>query len=499
MNNRLAKARLRYLNRRIYCFMCEMKARRELALTAAKDKQPKGEPEVAEERNQKIKDKQLFEVQQKSEYIDRYIRESKLLGLALKDQDQLDAYNLVNAKLKEDEYIFTENTLNATNQFQYNIMSPRFLDCLPDYVITQLDHRNATAVFNSFMRYCPDQNLRQDFWQSYYSRAAPFNDTKVNNILTIEKIRSLRHRKAKIFGYDSFAQMAIDLRASGGTTMAGNVENVRAFIQGLGIRSESAFNDNLKQLSDFATTNNKQAPRKTDLVDQLNLWDLKYYERQYQRDVYNVNSTEVRSYFPLDRVVSGMLDFVENLFKIKIVEIKDDSNGWNKNVKHYKIFNNTARSVEELGSFYFDPFQQESRVFMPIARTESLSTKPVVMFLMNFRPDASTILDQYEGQKLCTGKELLNFAQVVDLFGKFAFVLQHILTEVSYSEIGGLANLEADSFETVSHFMKMWPLNSYETLSKCSCHVQTGQPISKEFFERIRNGSFFSNMNFRVI
>src|SRR5699024_4748335 len=38
----------------------------------------------------------------------------------------------------------------------------------------------------------------------------------------------------------------------------------------------------------------------------------------------------------------------------------------------------------------------------------------------------------------------------------------------------------------VSHFMRMWPLNSYEILAKCSSHIKTGEPISEEFFERIR-------------
>ena len=73
---------------------------------------------------------------------------------------------------------------------------------------------------------------------------------------------------------------------------------------------------------------------------------------------------------------------------------------------------------------------------------------------------------------------------------QFGFVLQHLLTDVNFSEIGSLSNLEADSFSIVSHFMRMWPLNSYETIAKCSSHFKTGEPISKEFFERIRQCMF---------
>lgn len=402
---RLSKTKLRYLNRYIYCFMCELKARRENGDSNGKSGKTESPSEEA-----------LFLQEQRNQLVDRYIRESKLLGLSLKHQDQLSIHNLINDKLIQEQQNFVSTANQATSTFQSNIISPQFLDCLPDHVITQINHHDANSVFNSFMRYCPDQNLRKDFWLSYYSRAAPYLGSTLNNFLSIEKIRENRYRKARLLGYDNFAQMANDLRGSGGPTMAGSVENVRAFINGLGMRTDARFEKNVKELTEFSTKASKQPANNS--VEKLNLWDLKYFERLFLREMYSIDSRDVRAHFPLERVVTGMLEFAENLFGIKIVEIKDEKNVWGPNVRHFKVFGNSAKSTAEYGSFYFDPYQRDSRIILPISRSEALHTKPVVIFLMNFTAGTGSIFDQYDSQMLATGKELLNFSQVIELFGK---------------------------------------------------------------------------------
>lgn len=69
--------------------------------------------------------------------------------------------------------------------------------------------------------------------------------------------------------------------------------------------------------------------------------------------------------------------------------------------------------------------------------------------------------------------------------------MQQLMSDVGISEVSGLANVEADAFNLISHFMKMWPLNSYSVLANCSSHVKTGEPMTEEFFERIRKCNSF--------
>lgn len=516
-NQRLSKTKLRFINRNIYCFMCEMKARRQMNANHDSKEDSKKPKEF------KLKDESSFRNEQQNQLIERYIREGKLFGLAIKNQEQLTLYNLVEENLSQLQSEFMQTTIEANHIFQSNIISPQFLDCLPDHVITQLNHHDIQSVYDSFLRYCPDQYLRRDFWLSYQSRVQAITGKNSNTLLQIEKIRKFRKQKALLLGYENFVQMALKLRTAGLSTMAEDIENVRAFINGLAVRSETNFSKNFKELTDFASDLSIDSKKLKDkqflptnvLIENLNLWDLKYFERLFLKEKYQLNSRDMIAHFPMDKVISGMFDFCEKLFGIKIVEIKEGKNVWGPNVRQYKVFDNSSRSTAEYGSFYFDPFQRESRIFTAISRCESLNTKPVVFFFMNYH-NSGSIFDQYDTQQLCTGKELLNFYQVVQLFGKaslnpqfdfwlnfsffqFGFVLQQLLSDVTLSEVSGLSNIEADAFNIVSHFMQMWPLNCYQVLANCSSHIKTGQPISEEFFERIRkcNSHFFwfSNPN----
>lgn len=420
-SHRASKTKLRFTNRSIYCFMCEMKARRQMF---ANDSSVKNKNETKKSTEIKLKDV-FFEQAQKDQYIERYIREGKLNGLAINNQDKLTLFNLINSSLMSTQNEFHNTAFNANRVFQSNIVSPQFLDCLPDHVITQLNHHDINSVFNSFMRYCPDQSLRKDFWLSYHSRVESIMGSNKNTLLQIEKIRKYRLQKAQLLGYENFIQMTLDLRTAGLPTMARSIENVRAFINGLAVRTEEKFTKNFNELREFASVLSIDSKQLKDqqimppdaMVDKLNLWDLKYFERMFLKEKYQLNTRDVISYFPLERVVSGMFDFTEKLFGIKIVEIKENKNVWGPNVRQFKVFENSSRSMAEYGTFFFDPFQREAKIFSPITRSNSGNIKPAVIFLMNFR-NSGSIFDQYDTQELRTGKELLNFYQVVDLFGK---------------------------------------------------------------------------------
>lgn len=423
---RLEKSCMRFVNRNIYLFMCEMKTRSESFANEHKPSWNENSNQCSTKVFQKNKSKKLldefeFKTEQKKQLVEKYIRKAKMEGIHLKHQE-VAAFQLIKDNLQQEQNRFMFSAQQANNIFRLNIISPQFLDCLPDHVITQINHHDVTSVFNSFMRYCPDQTLRKDFWMSYNARAAPYFDSKINNFLVIEKIRQYRHRKAKLFGYENFAQMALQ-QSNGCNTMAGSVENVNAFINGLENRTKAKFEKNLQEITNFTMDFRPEGKRaqlspSNTVVEQINLWDLKYFERLFLREIYQVNSAQVRAYFPLDRVVNGMMEFSEKLFGIKFVEILENKDVWGKNVRYFKIFDDSDRSKAEYGSLYFDPFQAESKIFTPIARSDALNTKPVVFFLMDFAPGTGSVFDQYEQQQLqSTGKELLNFSQVIRLFG----------------------------------------------------------------------------------
>src|SRR5699024_10010257 len=102
---RLSKAKLRYLNRYIYCFMCEMKSRRENG-----NSNSKATSDASVTSSESLKEDALFQQAQRNQLVDRYIRESKLLGLSLKHQDQLSIYKLINDKLIQEQQNYISTT-----------------------------------------------------------------------------------------------------------------------------------------------------------------------------------------------------------------------------------------------------------------------------------------------------------------------------------------------------------------------------------------------------
>lgn len=71
---------------------------------------------------------------------------------------------------------------------------------------------------------------------------------------------------------------------------------------------------------------------------------------------------------------------------------------------------------------------------------------------------------------------------------QFGHVIQCVLTEVPYSEIGGVSNIEWDVIRLMPEFMNLWLLNDYKTIADCSEHIVTKQKIPEALQKAIRDG-----------
>ncbi len=93
----------------------------------------------------------------------------------------------------------------------------------------------------------------------------------------------------------------------------------------------------------------------------------------YYLFVFNLRITDedLREFFPLPRVITGIFRLVQNLFDVTIEELKRDADGggkgkkmdrssasplkvWSQGVKLFKV--SDTESGKELGHFYFDPY-----------------------------------------------------------------------------------------------------------------------------------------------
>lgn len=86
----------------------------------------------------------------------------------------------------------------------------------------------------------------------------------------------------------------------------------------------------------------------------LNMWDVPYWRRKQITSLYEFENGEIREYFPLPRVVSGLFSLIEDVFNIRF-ELMDSSSTWHKDVSLYAVRHANGNLI---GHFYFDPYSR---------------------------------------------------------------------------------------------------------------------------------------------
>lgn len=81
---------------------------------------------------------------------------------------------------------------------------------------------------------------------------------------------------------------------------------------------------------------------------------------------------------------------------------------------------------------------------------------------------------------------LLSWRELHTLFHEFGHALQHMLTERDEWAVSGSRSIEWDVIELPSQFMENWT-RSWPTMQFISSHIETGQSVSKEMFEKLNS------------
>lgn len=238
------------------------------------------------------------------------------------------------------------------------------------------------------------------------------------------------------------------------------------------------------------------------------MWDVPYWRRKQVRSLCQHEEGDIREYFPLPRVLSGLLALVEDIFNIHfelIDQQKIGATAWHPDVSLYAVRHADGKLI---GHFYFDPFSRIGKLIIKFnshscqfrmnvfemlgrkllsreaaswmistrSRSDIVNHTPVASVVMNFTPNLHGI------------PSLLSFHQVQTLLSKMGHALQHLLTESTYSEVAGLTNLEWDAVQISAQFLQFWS-SDWTTMSKISGHFESGQPLAKETLNQLNKAA----------
>ncbi|ONI30163.1 hypothetical protein PRUPE_1G234500 [Prunus persica] len=164
------------------------------------------------------------------------------------------------------------------------------------------------------------------------------------NLSILEDLVQLRHKFARLLGYSSYADCAVDLR------MAKTPSKVFEFLEDISNSLTDSANMELSMLKDLK--------RKEEGDHPFGIEDLLYYVKKAEAQQFNVDFGALKQYFPVNLVLSGVFKIVQDLFGLRFEEIAD-AEVWHSDVCVYSVFD--LSSGELLGHFYLDMYIREGK------------------------------------------------------------------------------------------------------------------------------------------
>ncbi|KAK7066526.1 hypothetical protein SK128_022364 [Halocaridina rubra] len=385
--------------------------------------------------------------------------------------DKYQMLGLALTNLEKNKGEFKKKVVESTNRFSHRINDPNLMTDFPPSLLEKMavdrsrtyqgpwDVTLQPHVYEGFLEYCPDTELRRNTYRAYNMRATNHVGREVNNDLHIEDIRMYRSDQAIALGFENFGQMSME------TKMAGTVDNVLSMITSLFNKARTVQSKEMASLQKFSES------RGFDL--KLEAWDVPYWRRKQRRTVFNIDENQLKEYFPFNHVLQGLLELCSELFGISFEEVTlENSTTWHPDVRFFQVID---ASGGHLSSFYLDPFKRPGEKLHTAVsawmlgcrnRSDIAGTKPLANLVFNFTPPESK-----------EKPSLLTFAEVNLLFQKFGQALQHLLTTVPYLEASGLTNIEWDAVEVCSYFLQNW-LYEPSILERMSQHYESLLPLS---------------------
>ena len=414
--------------------------------------------------------------------VEKYYRSFAEQGAALSPEKKAELIK-VNDQLSKLFIQFNKNLLGATNNFFVTVYDKADLAGLPESSIAQAAEDAKARGLDGLwvftlqapsrlpvLQNAENRGLREAIYKGYTNLASY---GEFNNYPVIEQIVKLRAEKAKIMGFDNFAQMMTS-RVMAKTPQAATDLLLSVFEPAVK-RSHEEVAD-MQAIVDAENGGFKIAP-----------WDYYYYAGKVKKQKYDLDENEVRQYFSLDNVIKGLFSAAEKLYGIKMVEMPDAPKYMNE-VTLYDV--QDAKTGEHVAVFMTDYFPRASKrqgAWMEQMQScglyEDGERRPIVYNVANFtRPAGDT-------------PALLTIDEVETTFHEFGHALQSILSRAPYRSIAG-TNVDRDYVELSSQLNEHFAFTP-ELLKEYARHYKTGEVIPDELIEKINASSKF-NQGFTV-
>ncbi|MCD8573662.1 MAG: M3 family metallopeptidase, partial [Gammaproteobacteria bacterium] len=285
------------------------------------------------------------------------LRDFHLSGVALKG-DKKRRYADIQQRLSVLGAKFEENVLDATHHWCYVTDNPRDLAGLPEHILAFSRQKAVDKAregcylltldapcYIAVMKYADNADLRYQMYHAYTTRASDQGPSagQFDNTAVMLELVQLKQELAHMLNFKHYADYSL------ATKMAGSVNDVMEFLLTLAKQSRAYAEKELMELNTFANDHLG--------MEALSAWDIAYVSEKLQQHQYSVNEELLRSYFPIDRVLSGMFAIIDHIYGMRVVEKATGPDGvlfvevWHPDVRFFEIYDagETLRGTFLLG------------------------------------------------------------------------------------------------------------------------------------------------------
>ncbi len=384
----------------------------------------------------------------------------------------------IDVALAEATTKFSQNVLDSTNAFELVIIDEDRLQGLPPAAAAAaklsaeskgVDGWRFTLQAPSYMpvmTYLDDRSIREHLYRAYNTRATTEGPggTVFDNRALIARILELRKERARLLGFQDFADLVLEDR------MAHTGAHAKAFLDDLYAKTNHRFQEENRELEEFAH-------------QKLEPWDVGYWAEKQRAALYDFDEEALRPYFPLKSVVDGMFQIFGKLLGICVRE-EHLVPVWDPEVRCYAV--EDAATGANLGSFYADWYPRENKrggAWMDAFLTGNPSKGEPHLGLIcgNLTPPVED------------KPALLTHREVETIFHEFGHLLHHLLSRVEVRSLSG-TSVAWDFVELPSQIMENWCWER-DALNLFAHHWETGEPVPEDLFQKMKRAKTFRAAN----
>ena len=320
------------------------------------------------------------------------------------------------------------------------------------------------------LTYADSRSLRERMYKAYMSIGS--KDNEYNNSANINKIISLRVRKANLLGYDTYADMMMD------KVMSKTVENAENLLYQIWKPAVAKAKEEIADMQAYINRHGGDF--------KLAAWDYYYYAEKVKKERFNISEDEVRPYFQLDNVVKGLFAEAGKLYGITFTPMPKAPK-YNPEVNVYDVKDAAGKHVAVFMTDYFPRATKRQGAWMSEMQSaynyNGEDIRPIVFNVGNFTKPTKQL------------PSLLTIDEVETAFHEFGHGLHGMLTRAQFRGIAG-TNIDRDAVELPSQFNEHWKFEP-ELLKIYARHYKTGEVIPDEMVKKLEASSRF-NMGFRT-